>query len=72
MNAAAGLLNLDMEKFTSCVNSGAAYQKVLSDMELGNRLGLKGTPTFFIGGQELVGPQTFDTFKSVLDKQLAS
>jgi len=68
INSAAGQLNLNITQFSTCLNSDNAKQKVLSDIDLGNKLGLKGTPTFFIGGQELVGPQTFDTFKSILDK----
>lgn len=68
INSAAAQLGLNITKFSACLNSDNAKQKVLSDIELGNKLGLKGTPTFFIGDKELVGPQSFETFKSILDK----
>ncbi len=70
MNNAATQLDLNMTKFSICINSDDAKQKVLSDIELGNKLGLKGTPTFFIGDKELVGPQSFEAFKSILDKSV--
>lgn len=68
INNAATQLGLDMIKFSACLNSDNTKEKVLSDIELGNELGLKGTPTFFIGDKELVGPQSFETFKSILDR----
>jgi protein-disulfide isomerase len=70
MTSAANGLGLNMTKFTLCINSQEAVQKVHADIELGNKLGLTATPTFFIGDQELVGVQTFQTFKSLIDAKL--
>ena len=70
MNNIANILSLNMTKFTTCINSQETIQKVQADIELGNKLGITATPTFFIGDQELVGVQTLQTFKAVIDTQL--
>jgi len=70
MNNIATGLGLNMTKFTACINSQEAAQKIQADIELGNKLGITATPTFFIGDQELVGVQTLQTFKAVIDTQL--
>jgi protein-disulfide isomerase len=70
MSSIANNLGLNMTKFTTCINSQEAIQKVQADIELGNKLGLTATPTFFIGDQELVGVQTLQTFKSFIDAKI--
>ena len=35
------------------------------------RLGLTGTPTFFVNGRALVGAQPLDTFVRVIDDEVA-
>jgi len=70
MTNAAQQINLNMSQFSACLKSTAAQQKVQSDIDLGNKLGITGTPTFFIGSNKLVGPQSFDSFKSLIDQEL--
>lgn len=71
MDSTASQLGLNMTRFSSCLDSAAAAQRVQADIDLGNKLGIKGTPTFFIGSDELVGPQTYTAFQAILDKQLS-
>ena len=45
----AEALGLDSKRFDQCVNGGEAVQRVRADVAEGRRLGVLGTPSFFIG-----------------------
>ena len=62
---------LDINQFTSCIDSGKYKQEVLNDLNYGTSLGVSGTPTFFINGVKLVGAQPYETFKQIIDAELA-
>ncbi len=64
-------LQLDREKFDACVRDDKITARVNADRQEGNRLGVRGTPTFFINGQQLVGAQPYEAFKAVIDAALA-
>lgn len=70
MTTSAQQLNLNMYQFSSCLNSTQAADKVNADIDLGNKLGITGTPTFFIGNERLVGPQSFSTFQSLIEAKI--
>ena len=63
-------LNLDMENFTECFDSEKYHDEILDDNDMGLHAGVKGTPTFFINKQEIVGPKPFKTFRNIIDKEL--
>jgi protein-disulfide isomerase len=44
-------LLLDAEAIKSCLQSGRYRQKILQDIEEGNRIGLRGTPALWINGK---------------------
>ena len=46
-------LNLDMNSFVACLDSGAKSKIILADMAEGNNLGFNGTPTFFVNGEKV-------------------
>ncbi|MGA2910697.1 MAG: thioredoxin domain-containing protein [Candidatus Microgenomates bacterium] len=46
-------LGLDVTKFTADIDSSAVKNKVQSDMNDGNTIGINETPTFFLNGSEL-------------------
>jgi protein-disulfide isomerase len=64
-------LKLDAASFAQCLDSGRYQADVKSDVEEGNKLGINGTPTFFINGRVLVGAQPLAEFKKVIDKEIA-
>jgi len=64
-------LNLDMTSFTQCLDSQRYKDEVQADYQYAINLGLSGTPTFYINGIKLVGAQSLETFKSIIDKELA-
>ena len=64
-------LNLDMEAFQTCLESEEQRQEVLDDFNDGVRLGVRGTPTFFINGLPVVGAQPFSVFQNIIEQELA-
>ncbi|MBX7214744.1 MAG: thioredoxin domain-containing protein [Thermoflexales bacterium] len=75
--SAAGLsgyatgMSLDKEKFENCLRDDKIVARINADRQEGSRLGVRGTPTFFVNGQALVGAQPYTVFKQVLDSALA-
>jgi protein-disulfide isomerase len=63
-------LKLDSASFGQCLDSGRQEAAVNRDVEDGTRLGVTGTPTFFINGRQLVGAQPLTTFQRVIDSEL--
>lgn len=49
---------LDIPKMNECMNSGRGKDAAKLDVAIGNALGVQGTPTFFINGEELQGNWT--------------
>jgi protein-disulfide isomerase len=79
----ATTLNLDPLKFQECMDSGKYMDEIRKDISQGQKAGVRGTPTFFIGisgGDDLKikvlkvirGAQPYTAFKEVLDSILAS
>ena len=64
-------LDLDMESFSSCVDKRKHQAEVLEDYSDAISLGVQSTPTFFINGTQLVGAQSFETFQSMIEAELA-
>lgn len=74
----AGGLGVDLGRFTECLKSGETRADVLREAEVGRRLGVRATPTFFVGTVEQNGAITFlrringavafAHFKSVVDE----
>ncbi|MPY89422.1 MAG: thioredoxin domain-containing protein [Luteitalea sp.] len=67
----ASKVGLDEAAFDSCTAGTAAPAAVNRDLEEARRLGLSGTPTFFINGRPLVGGLPLDAFTEVIDEELA-
>ena len=69
VQAARGL-GLDVTRFVTDLDSGRFRAAVEADTAEGNRLGVSGTPTFFINGKELVGAASLPRFKRMVDAEL--
>jgi len=63
-------IGLNMTKFKQALDQGLYKDRVDQDAALGNKVGANGTPTFFINGTKLVGAQSVDAFKKVIDEEL--
>jgi protein-disulfide isomerase len=68
----AGEIGLDMGKFKSALDSGAGKKKVADDLADAGKIGVQGTPNFYIDGINVQGAQPFDEFKKVIDAELAN
>ncbi len=65
----ARALGLDVERFERDRTSEATVLQVEEDMRLAQRYGARGTPTFFINGQKLVGARPLDGFVAVVEEE---
>ena len=68
-------IGLDSDIFNKCLDSGKYEQEVQQDFEEGVKLGISGTPYFFIGTQNLgytsiVGAQPYSVFKQLIEAEL--
>jgi protein-disulfide isomerase len=64
-------IGLDMAKFKADIDSPAVKKRVDDDLELGKKLGVQGTPNFFIDGRPIRGAVPYEQFKSAIDDELA-
>ena len=74
-NQYASKMNLEEEKFDSCLRNGKYIEEIQKDLEDGRMYGISGTPGFFVGNNqigfiELKGAQPFESFKKIIDSQL--
>ncbi len=63
-------LGLDTGKFEQCLAAKPYKAAIDKDIEDGSKVGVNGTPAFFINGRMLSGAQPFDKFKEVIDDEL--
>jgi protein-disulfide isomerase len=68
----AGELGLDMDRFSQALDTRVYKGRVEQDVEVAAKAGAKGTPYFLINGRKLVGAQSVEAFKAVIDEELAS
>jgi protein-disulfide isomerase len=72
LKAEARTLKLDTAEFDKCLDSGEQAAAVDRDRKEGTRLGLSGTPSFFINGHFLSGALDYAALRQVVDQQLAA
>ena len=63
-------LGLDMDRYRADVASSDVKKRIGADMEEAQKLGVTGTPGFFINGRFVSGAQPFETFKRLIDEEL--
>ena len=69
MDKLAQELGLDMRRFHADT-TGPCVKVVQNDMALMSKLGVRGTPGFFINGRFLSGARPIDQFKPIIDEEL--
>jgi protein-disulfide isomerase len=65
-------VGLNTAKFDSCFDKAKYEAGVRQDVQEGQKLGLDGTPSFFINGRPMVGALPVTTFEQVIDEELAA
>ena len=63
-------LGLESEIFDACLTSGKYEAAVLQDLEEGSKLGVNGTPAFFINGYSMSGAQPYPIFEQAINQFL--
>lgn len=71
LKAAAAKVGLDATKFNGCFDAKPGVAGIKSDQAEGERLGVTGTPTFFVNGREMVGAESAQGFSNVIDDELS-
>ena len=67
----ARTLKLDTAKFDQCLDFGETTAAVKKDQEQGQKLGLTGTPSFFVNGHFFSGAATYTMLREIVNQQLA-
>ncbi|MBT39056.1 MAG: thioredoxin domain-containing protein [bacterium] len=65
-------LGLDTEKFKEDLGSDTVGKRIAADKAQAGKLGVTGTPAFYVNGRFLSGAQPFASFKAMIDKELAN
>ena len=72
LKAQARALKLDSAEFDRCLDSGEQAAVVERDRKEGVRLGITGTPSFFINGHFLSGALDYAALRQIVEQQLAA
>jgi protein-disulfide isomerase len=72
LKAQARALKLDATEFDKCLDSGEEAAVVETDRKEGARLGINGTPAFFINGHFLSGAVDYAALREIVEQQLAA
>ena len=64
-------IDLDVKKFESCLSQNVHRDGIQRDIDEVTKLGMSGTPAFFINGRPLSGAQPLEKFVQVIDEELA-
>jgi protein-disulfide isomerase len=65
-------VGLDGAKFEQCLADKPFKSAIDKDIADGGKVGVNGTPAFFINGRMLSGAQPFEKFKEVIDDELSA
>lgn len=63
-------IGLDTDRFTTDMHSTSVDDKIKRDQDSGTALGVQGTPTFFVNGQEIENPKDYNDFKMLIETEL--
>ncbi|MBI2147340.1 DsbA family protein [Candidatus Woesearchaeota archaeon] len=66
----AAKINLNMTSFEECLTAHQKKSVVERNLAEGIQRGVRGTPTFFIDGELIMGAVPFNEFKSIIEQKL--
>lgn len=61
---------LDRAAFDTCMANQKINEAIVAVKQRGRELGVKGTPTFFVNGQQIRGGMSFEEMRSVIEQHL--
>jgi protein-disulfide isomerase len=62
---------VDAARWRRCVNEGHMRRIVNADIARGAQIGVRSTPTFFVGDEPILGAMPIDSFRVAINRQLA-
>ena len=71
LTAIAEAAGVEPNAFKACLDDAATVAAVAGTTDKGTALGISSTPTFYIGGQQLVGFKSADELGALIDAELA-
>jgi len=63
-------LRLDGNRFQSCLLDPVVQERILANGRMASRLGVRGTPTFFVQGQPVQGAIPLELFREILTEMV--
>ena len=72
LKATAKTLGMNTTKFDACFDSAKYDSQIKADQAAGEKIGVDGTPAFFIDGRPLTGAQPAPKFEELIDDELAN
>jgi len=72
MKAEARVLKLDGDRFDQCLDKGEQFEDLKKDAQDAQRLGLQGTPSFFINGHFMTGAIGYAKLRETVVQELAA
>lgn len=70
-NQYAQQIGLDMNRFKQDFSSSKVNDAINADLAEANRLGLTGTPTFFLDGKKIEPGDSIESFQRLIDAEIA-
>jgi protein-disulfide isomerase len=71
LDGLARRLGLDGARVASAIAQNRYEDGIDDDLEIADDVGAEGTPTFFINGRRLVGAQPFESWKPIVEAEIA-
>lgn len=72
LDSLARQAGVDVERFRACLDADTYSDDVGQDRQRGLDQGVRGTPTFFVNGEQVVGAQPIEVFAQLIDRELPS
>ncbi len=72
LKASAQHLGLDVKAFNTCLDSGQQAKNIQSTLEEAEKLGLSGTPSFFLNGRYFSGAMKYEQLRQMVEDELKS
>lgn len=66
----ADQLGIDTTEFEQCLAETERADQINRHLQMGQQLGVTGTPTFFVNNKRIVGAQPTEVFLEVIEKEL--
>lgn len=72
LSSLAARIGVDMQEYSLCTSTGAAAMEaeVQNDIAEGEKVGVRGTPAFFINGRFVSGALPFADFEQIINEEL--